>query len=239
MPCAACQHRASTAPAALTARATAALVHSGCIDRRAAPSPYNRRVARPTRVAPSDRAAWRAWLAAHHATARDVVVVFHRKGTGTSVSYDEAVEEALCFGWIDGVKRKLDEVRYTHRFTPRTPTSSWSALNRRRAAAMIAADRMQPAGQAAIDAAVRAGTWDPPAAAPPASTAAAPPAELAAALARAGGAAARRAFDALAPGQRRLWMRWVGSAKQAEPRARRAAKAVEQLAAGHEVPQSA
>jgi uncharacterized protein YdeI (YjbR/CyaY-like superfamily) len=198
-------------------------------------------------VAPRDRAAWRAWLAAHHASAREVVVVFHRKGTGTSVSYDDAVEEALCFGWIDGVRHKLDDVRYTNRFTPRTPKSAWSAPNRRRAAAMIAAGLMQPAGQAAIDAAVRAGTWDRPAAtatgpapaAPPAPSAGEPPAELAAALAHPGASAARRAFDALAPGQRRLWMRWVGSARHAETRARRAAKAVEQLRAGHKVPQGA
>ena len=207
-------------------------------------------MARPSRVAPRDRAAWRAWLAAHHATSREVFVVFHRKGTGASVTYDESVEEALCFGWIDGIKQKLDDTRYTHRFTPRKPSSKWSAPNRRRAAAMIAAGKMQPAGQAAIDAALRAGTWDLSAAptAPPASSSSsasasasaastAPPAELTSALARS--AAAKRTFDALAPGQRRLWMRWVGEAKQAATRTRRAASAVEQLRAGHKVPQGA
>jgi uncharacterized protein YdeI (YjbR/CyaY-like superfamily) len=194
-------------------------------------------------VAPRDRAAWRAWLAAHHGAAREVLVVFRRKGTGASVSYAEAVEEALCFGWIDGVKQKVDATRYTHRFTPRRSASRWSALNRRRAAAMIAARRMQPAGQAAIDAAKRAGTWDLPADAPPAPPRApsAPPStlppELATALTRA--PTARRAYDALAPGQRRLWARWVGAAKQAETRARRAASAVAQLRAGHRVPQGA
>jgi uncharacterized protein YdeI (YjbR/CyaY-like superfamily) len=192
-------------------------------------------MARPSRVAPRDRAQWRAWLAAHHATAREVLLVFRRKGTGASVSYAEAVEEALCFGWIDGVKGKLDDTRYTHRFTPRRPGSKWSALNRRRAAAMIAAGRMMPAGQAAIDAARRAGTWDRPAPAPTDATA--EPAELTAALARA--KPARAAFDALAPGQRRLWMRWVGEAKQAETRARRAARAAAELRAGRKLPQGA
>src|SRR5262245_42356291 len=112
---------------------------------------------RPSRVAPRDRAAWRAWLAAHHATIPEVILVFHRKGTSPSVTltYAEAVEEAICFGWIDGVKQKLDDRRYTHRFTPRRAASKWSALNRRRAAAMIAAGRVQPAGQAAIEAAKR------------------------------------------------------------------------------------
>ncbi len=177
-------------------------------------------------------------------------MVFRRKGTGASVSYAEAVEEALCFGWIDGVKGKLDATRYTHRFTPRRPNSRWSAPNRQRAAALIAAGLMQPAGQAAIDAAKRAGTWDPPAAAPPPAEvsalpvtpprpaeASARPAELDAALARA--PAARRAYDALAPGQRRLWARWVGAAKQAETRARRAAATVAQLRAGHKIPRGA
>ena len=178
--------------------------------------------------------------------------MFHRKGTGTSVSYDEAIEEALCFGWIDGIKQKLDDLRYTHRFTPRKPSSTWSASNRRRAAAMIAAGKMQPAGQAAIDAAVRAETWDHPAASstPPSSspspssssssstsTSASLPAELDSALTRS--VPAKRAFDALAPGQRRLFIRWVGEAKQTATRTRRAAKAVEQLRAGHKVPQGA
>ncbi len=162
-------------------------------------------------------------------------MVFRRKGTGASVSYAEAVEEALCFGWIDGVKGKLDATRYTHRFTPRLPRSRWSALNRQRAAALIAAGLMQPAGQAAIDAAKRAGTWNPPA--PPPAEAGALPAELDAALSRA--PAARRTYDALAPGQRRLWARWVGAAKQAETRVRRAAATVTRLRAGHKVPPGA
>jgi uncharacterized protein YdeI (YjbR/CyaY-like superfamily) len=176
-------------------------------------------------VAPPDRAAWRAWLAAHHASEREVLLVFRRKGTGPSVTYDEAVEEALCFGWIDGIKQKLDDTRYTHRFTPRKPASTWSALNRRRAAAMIAAGRMKAAGKAAIEAAKRSGTWERP---DPAG--ASEPAELKRALARA--KAARIAYDAASPARRRLWARWIGSAKQAQTRARRAAQIVEQLRAG-------
>lgn len=188
-------------------------------------------MAAPLRVAPRDRAAWRAWLAKHHASVGEVFVVFQRKGTGPSVTYDDAVEEALCFGWIDGVRGKLDETRFTNRFTPRRPGSNWSAPNRQRAAALIAAGLMQPAGQAAIDEAKRTGAWEKPEAKLPAG---ALPAELTAAFARA--KTAQRAYEALAPGQRRLWARWVGEAKQAETRARRAARAVEQLRAGAKVP---
>ena len=192
-------------------------------------------MARPLQVAPRDRAEWRAWLDEHHATVREVLVVFHRKGTGESVGYEEAVEEALCFGWIDGVKQKLDDVRYTHRFTPRRASSRWSAPNRRRAEALIAAGLMQPAGQAAIDAAKRAGTWDRPATDRPEDPNA-PPAELTAALAR--DPAAKRSYDALAAGQRRLWARWVGEAVLADTRVRRAALAAAQLAAGHKLPRA-
>jgi uncharacterized protein YdeI (YjbR/CyaY-like superfamily) len=190
-------------------------------------------MARTLRVEPRDRAAWRAWLAAHHATASQVVLVFRRKGTGPSVTYDEAVEEALCFGWIDGVKRTIDDQRYSHRFSPRKPHSRWSASNKRRVAALIAAGRMHPAGRAVLEAAKRSGAYARVSAAD-APDSGAIPAELAAAFRRTRGA--RQAFEALAPGQQRLWRRWVAEARQAETRTRRAAKAVVQLVAGRKVP---
>jgi uncharacterized protein YdeI (YjbR/CyaY-like superfamily) len=190
-------------------------------------------MAKPLRVEPRDRAAWRAWLETHHATATEVLLVFRRKGTGASVTYDEAVEEALCFGWIDGVKHKLDEQRYSHRFSPRKPNSRWSAINKHRAAALIAAGKMRPAGRAVLEAAKRSGVYARTYAAEAPDTGAIP-AELAAAFRRAKGA--RQAFAALTPGRQRLWRRWVAEAKQAETRARRAAKAVEQLVSGAKLP---
>src|SRR4051812_1682923 len=85
------------------------------------------------RVEAADRAAWRDWLAAHHATSTGVWLVYHRKSSETSgVSYAEAVEEALCFGWIDSVARPLDGARWMQRFTPRKPGSAWSRLNQQR-----------------------------------------------------------------------------------------------------------
>lgn len=178
-------------------------------------------------VEPRDRAAWSAWLEAHHASAAEVIVIFYRKGgPGTSVSYPDAVEEALCFGWIDGVKKKVDEWRYSHRFTPRRPGSVWSALNRERVERLRAAGKLRPAGAAAVAEAQRTGSWDRggwPAAI-------VMPAELTAALAKS--KTAKKLFDALAPSHQKSWTSWVGAGKQAETRARRAAVAVQRLRDG-------
>ena len=179
-----------------------------------------------------DRAAWRAWLDEHHASAREIFLVFYRKSTKrASIDYAAAVEEALCFGWIDGVKHKLDDERYTYRFTPRRAGSAWSDANKRRIDALAAAGALHASGRAAIDAARASGDWDKPGRAPAPTQI---PRELAAALARSKRAAA--AYAALAPSHRRQWQRWIADAKQDATRARRAAKAVEQLASGRKDP---
>ena len=92
-------------------------------------------------------AEFRRWLAAHHATERELLVGFYKKASGKpGISYKGAVDEALCFGWIDGIKRKVDEARYTHRFTPRTAGSTWSLINANRVKELIAAKRMAKPG---------------------------------------------------------------------------------------------
>ena len=92
-------------------------------------------------------AEFRRWLAAHHATERELLVGFYKKASGKpGISYKDAVDEALCFGWIDGIKRKVDEARYTHRFTPRTAGSTWSLINANRVKELIAAKRMAKPG---------------------------------------------------------------------------------------------
>jgi uncharacterized protein YdeI (YjbR/CyaY-like superfamily) len=97
-------------------------------------------------------AEFRQWLERHHATATEVMVGFYKKGTGQpSLTWPESVDEALCFGWIDGVRRRVDDERYTIRFTPRQPRSVWSAVNLKRAAELKAAGRMTPAGLAAYE----------------------------------------------------------------------------------------
>lgn len=97
------------------------------------------------------RAAWRAWLANHHATAKEIWLVYHRRATGIArVSYNEAVEEALCYGWIDSTVRSLGSKRFAQRFSPRRPTSGLSQMNLERVRRLIAAKRMTRAGLRAL-----------------------------------------------------------------------------------------
>ena len=99
-----------------------------------------------------DAATFRRWLEAHHETADELWVGFHKKHTGTrSISWPESVDEALCFGWIDGIRKMLDESRYVIRFTPRKSRSTWSAVNIARIAELRRLGRMAPAGIAAFE----------------------------------------------------------------------------------------
>lgn len=95
---------------------------------------------------------FRAWLAAHGATAAELVVGFHKVDTGLpSMTWPQSVDEALCYGWIDGVRKRVDELRYQIRFTPRRPTSIWSRINIDRVAVLAAEGRMTAAGLAAYE----------------------------------------------------------------------------------------
>jgi uncharacterized protein YdeI (YjbR/CyaY-like superfamily) len=96
---------------------------------------------------------FREWLQANHGGAAELLVGFHKKASGqASISWPESVDEALCFGWIDGVRQGIDDSSYTIRFTPRRPGSTWSAVNVRRARTLIAGGRMAAAGIAAFEA---------------------------------------------------------------------------------------
>jgi uncharacterized protein YdeI (YjbR/CyaY-like superfamily) len=95
---------------------------------------------------------FRAYLAKHHATKSELLVGFYKRGSGTpSITWPESVDEALCVGWIDGIRRRLDDERYTIRFTPRRPRSTWSAINIKRVGELVAAGRMRPAGLEAFE----------------------------------------------------------------------------------------
>jgi uncharacterized protein YdeI (YjbR/CyaY-like superfamily) len=99
------------------------------------------------------QAKFRAWLEKHHDTAPELVVGFYKKGSGNpSITWPESVDQALCFGWIDGVRMSLDDERYANRFTPRTPRSNWSARNIKRAEELIDLGLMHPAGLKAFEA---------------------------------------------------------------------------------------
>ena len=178
-----------------------------------------------------DLAAWRRWLRAHHDDERVIWLVFAKKApTVPCVSYDDALDEALCWGWIDSIVRGMDETTYARKFTRRTDPDRWSAANIARLRRLLASGRMQPSGRAAVSAAAlrRAASALP---AERRSKDAPPiPAELFRALDES--PVAKAFFAALAPSYRRNYVRWVSSAKQPATRERRATEAAQRLAQG-------
>lgn len=176
-------------------------------------------------VGPFDRAAWRAWLIAHHATSRGVYLAAWKRTTGRqSVPYVEAVEEALCVGWIDSTQRQLDDERTIQWYGPRQPDSGWARTNKERVERLLAAGLMLPAGIAAVEEAKRRGTWtmldDVEALVVPEDLAAALDAQP----------PARANFDAFPPSARRMLLYWVVQAKRPETRTRRIAEIAEKAA---------
>ncbi len=178
-------------------------------------------------IHPPDRAAWRAWLQRNHATSRGVWLVYSRKSTGKPrIRYEHTVEEALCFGWIDGLARTIDADRYARRFTPRAKDSEWSALNLKRVKELETAGLMTPAGMKLAKHALEQSKLRP--ARPKRLQSTDPPPDFRVALSKS--AAARRFFEALAPGYKLRYLRWITEAKQPETRARRIREAIDLLA---------
>jgi uncharacterized protein YdeI (YjbR/CyaY-like superfamily) len=168
------------------------------------------------------------WLEREHAARPGVWVRFAKKGSGVeSVSYEQAVNVALCFGWIDGRARSEGEASWLQRFTPRTRTSVWSQINRRRVGELIAQGRMRPAGLAEVEKAKADGRWD--AAYAPPTTAAVPP-DLTEALAAA--PEAQALFAGLDSRNRYAILHRIAMARKPETRAARIARFVEMLAKG-------
>lgn len=178
-----------------------------------------------------DAAAWEEWLAANHATSRGVRLAVAKKGSAhSSVSYLDGVLTALCYGWIDGKRTRLDDDHFLQMFTPRGASSIWSQINQGRVAQLIEEGRMTPAGQAEIDKAKANGRWD--AAYAPQSTIEVPE-DLAAALAESPEASAL--FAAL-DGQNRFAILFrIGNVKRAETRARKIAEYVAMLERGETI----
>jgi uncharacterized protein YdeI (YjbR/CyaY-like superfamily) len=179
------------------------------------------------RFQPADRAAWRAWLATNHATATGVWAVTYRRAAGKPVvPYEDLIEEALCFGWIDSTGSTLDAERGMLRFTPRRRGSVWAKSNKERVERLIADGSMTPAGLRAIEAARADGSWD----ALNDVDALVIPDDLAAALA--GDAAAARGFAAMSVSVKKQILFWVTSAKRPETRARRISEILRYVAVG-------
>ncbi|MEJ7812761.1 MAG: YdeI/OmpD-associated family protein [Gemmatimonadaceae bacterium] len=168
-----------------------------------------------------DRAAWRRWLAEHHATSPGVWLIFDKKRSRPErLAYGDSVEEALCFGWVDSTVNALDDARYMQRFAPRKPASAWSRSNKDRVARLTEQGLMMPAGVAAVEAGKRLGGWT----SGDAVEALEVPPDLAAALAAHPTAA--RNFAAFAPSARKGYLHWVTQAKRSETRSRRVAETV-------------
>ena len=175
---------------------------------------------------------WRKWLARHHRREDGVWLVFHKKATGKpTLDYDAVVEEALCFGWIDSIIKKLDEDTYARKITPRKPNSRWSASNKKRVEKLIKQGRMTGMGLELVEYARESGLWDKPAA-PPKVSLKMPP-ELAEALAK--NKKAKAFFDSLAPSFRKQFIGWINMAKRQDTRARRVAEAVTLLGQGQKL----
>ncbi len=175
----------------------------------------------------ADRGAWESWLAEQHAVSPGVWLKIAKKGSGApGLSYPEALEVALCYGWIDGQKGRLDDEYWLQRFTPRQPGSRWSKINTDKAAALIDADRMQPAGMREVERAREDGRWD---AAYAGQRAMGVPEDLERELA--GNDAARAFFATLSSVNRYAILYRIGDAQRPATRAKRIAKYMAMLAA--------
>jgi uncharacterized protein YdeI (YjbR/CyaY-like superfamily) len=175
-----------------------------------------------------DRVAWEGWLEAEHESSPGVWLKLAKKGSLTvTVTYAEALEEALRYGWIDGQKVAHDESFWLQRFTARGPRSKWSQVNRRKATELIEQGRMEPAGLAQVQAAQRDGRWE---AAYPSHRTATVPEDFQRALDER--PAAREFFAGLGSVQRYAFLYRIGDAKRPETRARRVRDYVAMLAEG-------
>jgi uncharacterized protein YdeI (YjbR/CyaY-like superfamily) len=184
-------------------------------------------------IHPLDRAAWRAWLEQHHVDRREVWLVSWKKSTGKpGIPYREAVEEALCFGWVDGIPAPIDDQRTKRRYAVRKPGSPWTASNRDRVERMLELGLMRPAGLAAVERAKRDGSWTVYNEIESITI----PGDLAAALDQL--PQARRTFDSFPPSIRRDILEWIAQAAKPETRARRITNTASSAARGEMVKHS-
>ncbi len=171
---------------------------------------------------PKDRRAWRQWLQKYHTKEPGVWLIYYKKNSGKRrISYDDAVEEALCFGWIDSIMKPIDEEKYMQKFTPRKVKSVWSALNKKRVEHLIVQNLMTPAGLAIIDLGKQNGSWTkldhvenfviPP--------------DLAKLLAK--NKKVLKYFEGLSKSVKKQWLYRLGNAKLPETRAKRIADLID------------
>lgn len=171
---------------------------------------------------------WRTWLQEHRESSSGVWLVFYRKESGKpSLTYEDAIEEALCHGWIDSIIKKVDEECYLRKFTPRKDDSKWSDLNKKRVDKMIREKRMTSAGMAMVEIAKQNGIWDKPDQPRPQFVM---HEEFQAALDH--HPAAKEFFNTLNKADRQQYIYWVASAKREETRQKRIKESLELLQKG-------
>lgn len=181
--------------------------------------------ANPEQFYARDRQEWRKWLEQNHARSRGIALILHKKHSREpGVSYTEAVEEALCFGWIDSRTHSLDADRFLQVFTPRKPGSVWSRSNQRRVQALIAEGRMAPAGLAVVEAARQSGAWNR---LDPVEALVIPP-DLKKALAA--DKLAGKHFRAFSDSSKKMILWWIASAKRPATRIKRIQETVTRAA---------
>lgn len=174
---------------------------------------------------------WEAWLEANHVGARGIWLKLAKKGAGIpSVTYLEALDAALCYGWIDSQKAAFDDAHFLQRFTPRGPRSPWSRVNRDKATALIAGGRMRPAGQRQVEAAQADGRWE---AAYESQSKIAVPDDLREEMAK--NDAARQFFESLDSVNRYAILYRIATAKKPETRVARVRKYTDMLANGERI----
>ena len=180
-------------------------------------------------VEAKDRAEWRAWLAAHHDQEAEVWLVYYKKGTGKeSVGYEASVEEALCYGWIDSIIKKIDETKYARKFTPRKEDSKWSPSNKKRVEKLLKTGSMTKYGLQKVETAKQSGQWDAPDQRP--KLAFEMPAEFAEVLKK--NKKAQETFEKLAPSHQKQYLGWIEVAKRPETRQKRIVESIRLLAEG-------
>ncbi len=173
----------------------------------------------------TDRDGWREWLRKNYETKKEVWLIYYKKHTGKpSIPYNDSVEEALCFGWIDSIIKKIDDEKYARKFTPRKAKSRWSEANKRRARKMIKEGKMTEVGLARIREAKESGEWFKTT---PVRRELVIPLYMKEALAK--NKKAQESFNNLAKSYKRQYVGWISSAKREETRRRRLAEAIRLL----------
>lgn len=179
-----------------------------------------------------DRKEWRAWLAENHDREYEIWVIYYKKATGIpSIEYGDSLDEALCYGWVDSLIRRVDEQKYARKFTPRRDDSKWSLANKRRVEQLMRKGLMTEHGLKKVEAAKRSGSWDVPVQRPKMDFEM--PAEFSEALRD--NPEAEKAFNNLAPSHQKQYLAWIITAKRPETRKKRIAESIQLLSEGRKL----